>query len=161
METVARDLIDSDRRESTRDRRHNLRQTAIQSLYKKRRIALRRRGDKRKSVYIDRHDPKTVMLALGIMLMSICDAFFTMRLLSHGSEELNPVLAALIDIDLSLFLFIKFFITGGAVSFLVMHRYHLILNRISGQQLLVFCAVVYMALIAYEINMLRHVSILI
>lgn len=161
METIARDIIDCERRTSRQDRRHNHRQAAIQSFYKKRRTARRRVCDRKKPVYIDIHDPKTVMLALGIMLMSICDAFFTMRLLSYGSEELNPVLAALIEIDLTLFLFIKFFITGAAVSFLVMHRFHLILNRVSGQQLLVLCALIYMVLIAYEINMVRHLPILI
>ena len=160
MEVAAKELIDGERRATFSDRRNNYRRAALHSIYKKRRSSHRRATDRRDSIYVDKHDPYVVVLALSIMLLCIFDAFFTLRLLSHGSEELNPVLAVLIEIDISLFLLIKFFVTGAAVSFLVMHKYYRIMKVISGYHLLIFCTIVYLALVTYELSMLRHISIL-
>jgi hypothetical protein len=145
------------RRSAGSDRReHNLR-AALHSCFRNRRKAVRRTTDSVAGQYMDVHEPSLFAIAVGIALLSTLDAFFTLNLLMHGNQELNPLMNALIKYDIGIFIGAKMAITGLSVVFLVMHKHHLLFNRISGQQILTVCFGIYAALIVYELSMVRHI----
>ena len=147
--------LSDDCRRQRAERRINKRKAALNAVYRKRRRSIRRDTDSLNGIYVDAHEPQIGVLSTGLMLLCVFDAFFTTILISHGSEELNPILNFLLQIDLSLFLAVKFFITGACITFLVMHKHHRLLNIVSCYHLLVASVVIYSLLIFYELSMLR------
>ncbi|WP_455376684.1 DUF5658 family protein [Kaarinaea lacus] len=145
----------NERRGQRLERRVNKRKAAVQTVYRKRRKSVRRANDSLSNMYVDTHEPQIWYLSTGLMLLCVFDAFFTTILIRHGSEELNPILNYLLQIDLTLFLAAKFFLTGLSITFLVMHKHHRLLNTVSCYHLLIASVVIYMLLIFYELSMLR------
>jgi hypothetical protein len=74
------------------DRRAFSWQTVFFGFTRSRRHATRR-DDEAEPVFTDWHHPWLFFLAIGIMLMSSLDAFFTLQLLERGAYEANPVMA--------------------------------------------------------------------
>lgn len=153
------DIRTTRRRYPSNQRRTNMRRAALHSCYRNRRKAIRRDTDSLVGSYVDSHENRIAYLVLSAMLCSVLDAFFTLRLMEHGSYELNPFMAYMINNNVMLFLGFKFFLTGAGFSFLVMHKHHLLFNRISGYQLIIFGFVCYLTLIGYELTMIRHLPI--
>ena len=149
-----------ERRAQRTERRVNKRKAAVNALYRRRRQSVRRVSDDLNGVYVDTHEPQIGYLSTGLMLLCVLDAFFTTILIRHGSEELNPVLDYLLQIDMSLFLATKFFVTGLCISFLVLHKHHRLLNTISCYHLLIGSFGVYGILICYQLSMIRLLPIL-
>ena len=156
---IEQSLPEIDRRVIRTERRRNNRKAALHSLYRNRRKHIRREIDKDSAIYVDVHEPVLFYLAITLMTLSVFDAFFTTLLLEHGSEELNPLLAFLLDMDLYVFLGVKFTITAFSILFFIMHKHHRLFNIISCYHLLIFSVVIYTALVFYEINMIRHLPL--
>ena len=156
---VDQGLSGIERREMRNERRCNQVKAAVNSVYRNRRKLIRRESDNVIGVYVDAHEPKLWYLAIILMTLSALDAFFTTLLISNGSEELNPLLAYLLQIDLWVFLAVKFFITGTSIVFFVMHKHHRLLNTVNCYHLLAFSVAIYFILICYEFNMVRHLII--
>lgn len=149
-----------DRRSQRIERRINQRKAAVQAVYRRRRKSIRRASDNLNNIYIDTHEPRLLVLSTALMLLCVLDAFFTTILLNHGSEELNPILEYLLQIDLSLFLAAKFVVTGLCIGFLVLHKHHRLLNTISCYHLLIGSVVIYALLVCYELSMIRYLPVL-
>ena len=66
-----------------------------------------RRLGEDKNYYVDRYEPKYLVLVISILLLCLMDALLTLVLLNHGGVELNPVMAVLIEKDATLFLTVK------------------------------------------------------
>lgn len=117
-----------------------------------------RRHGETKGQYVDRYDPRYRMIVIGLMLLSALDAFFTMTLLSLGSEELNPVMGWLLAGNTDTFFYGKMCITALGVVLLVPHHEFMWLRVVPVRLLLqAFCAV-YGALVVYETSMLIFVG---
>lgn len=157
--TIDQEQLLTERRAIHTERRCNHRRAAVHSIYRKRRKYLRRVHDYRVGTYVDSHEPTLFYLAMVLMALSVLDAFFTTLLISYGSEELNPILAYLLALDLYVFLGVKFLITGSSTLFLIMHKHHRLFNTISCYQLLVLSVAVYFLLVCYELTMVRHLPI--
>lgn len=149
----------SERRNRREERRVNKRKAAVQAVYRRRRQTVRRNSDSVTDIYVDTHEPRLWYMSMTLMLLCVLDAFFTTILLQHGSEELNPLLDYLLQIDQSLFLATKFLITGLCISFLVLHKHHRLLNTISCYHLLVASVVIYALLVCYELSMIRYLPL--
>ena len=154
--TVDQGLSALERRATHRERRHNQVKAAVHSFYRNRRTHLRRESDDVIGVYVDTHEPKLWYLAISLMMLSVLDAFFTTILIANGSEELNPLLAYLLNIDLWVFLAVKFFVTGASIVFFILHKHHRLLNTVNCYHLLVLSVIVYFVLICYELSMVQH-----
>lgn len=139
------------------ERRVNHRKAVVHSLYRKRRSVVRRNSDELTGIYVDTHETSLWYLSLGLMVLCVLDAFFTTILIANGSEELNPILDYLLQIDLTVFLAVKFFITGASIVFLVLHKHHRFLNTFSCYQLLVASVAIYAILICYQLSMIRYI----
>lgn len=141
------------------DRRNDHRRAAMYSLVKRRRREPRRETERNAHAYIDVHESWLFYLALVACLLSVFDAFLTLRLLEHGSQELNPVLDYFLNKDVRLFFGVKFLLTSFCILFLVMHKNYLLLNRISGLQILVGSICGYTLLVLYELGMLTFIHL--
>ena len=136
------------------DRRRNSVRTAWHSLYRTRRAAVRRAGDSTINIYLDRHEPWLVYLAIGALFLSATDAFFTLTLLQHGSFEMNPVMDYFIQKDTQLFFIVKFAMTAACVLFVLIHKNFRFLKIFKGYHVLLSAFGLYSLLICYELSML-------
>lgn len=143
-------------RASGSDRRQNTFQTVIHSSYRKRRVGPRRDSEFSVPHYVDIHKPFEFYAVVAAIVLSVLDCFFTLTLLQHGSEELNPFMDYFIQQDATLFFIVKFLLTAVGLLFLILHKTFKLFNIVSGFQLLVGCLILYTVLVAYELSMLIH-----
>ena len=121
-------------------------------------VMSRRAGDRRTDygdapAYVDVHGPKIFFGATLMMLFCVLDAFFTLHLIQHGSRELNPFLAMLLEKDVAWFFVSKYLITAFCVFWLVVHKKFTFFG-IKGRNLLSIAIVLYGILIAYQLLMM-------
>ncbi len=129
------------------DRRQAVWRSFLYSLVKRRRKGDRRDDHYDNPAYVDVHGPYVFLVAMLIILFSVLDTFFTLELISHGSSELNPIMARLLEINAFWFFIPKYIVTGFCVFWLVAHKKFTFLG-IKGRHLLLFGAVVYALLIS-------------
>jgi hypothetical protein len=145
-------------RVNTQDRRKNSARTAWHSLYRNRRKAVRRASDAVINVYLDKHEPWLIYLAVGALFLSASDAYFTLALLQHGSYEMNPVMDYFIQKDSRLFFLVKFAMTACCVLFVLVHKNFRFLKIFKGSHVLLSSFALYSVLICYELGMLLQVG---
>jgi len=103
---------------------------------------------------VDRHEPRLLLSTLGILLLSLTDAVFTLTLLQHGAVELNSFMAVLIETDVQLFVAGKMAITAVCLIFLLIHAKFRIFRVVRISTLLYGFLSIYGLLIAYELVLL-------
>jgi hypothetical protein len=135
------------------DRRQDTWRTFAYSLVKNRRAGDRRADFDDAPAYVDIHGPKIFFGATLLMLFCVLDAFFTLELMQHGSTELNPFLALMLEKDVAWFFVSKYLITAFCVFWLVMHKKFTFFG-IKGRKLLSIAIMLYGILIAYQVSML-------
>jgi hypothetical protein len=117
-----------------------------------------RRVDEVEPTFTDWHHPWLFFLAVGIMLMSGMDAFFTLQLLDLGAIEINPVMASVIGQSALSFAVSKMLLTGFGILALVFLSNSKFLNRIRTGLILTFFFSVYAVLICYEfVNLMNRI----
>lgn len=137
------------------DRRSHHMQSLFYSLIKRRRVSMRRESDRHTGHYVDMHEPRVVFYGVAILVMSSMDAYFTLLLLPHGAYEINPLMNLLIEIDFTLFIKTKIAITAFCVVFLIAHKnFWLVKNIIRVNTVLFMAAVMYFALVNYQLGIL-------
>lgn len=116
-----------------------------------------RREDEVEPTFTDWHHPWLFFLAVGIMLMSVMDAFFTLQLLDLGAIEINPVMATVIGQSASSFAVSKMLLTGVGILALVFLSKSRFFNRVRTGLILTFFFSFYAVLICYEfVNLLNR-----
>lgn len=86
-----------------------------------RRAGGRRRGEGRNR-YVDLYRPGDVLICLGILILNILDAVFTLLYLTKGGEEANPLAQILLDAGPVWFAFSKAVVIGVCLLFLLVHK---------------------------------------
>jgi hypothetical protein len=113
----------------------------------------RRRGPRRAENlyhYSDWYDVKLLVLSLSLLLLSCLDAAMTMKLLSLGAVELNPVMNELINRGTHFFVWIKIAVTALCVIVLVAHNRIKLFNIIRVDVVLITAVFIYLGLVTYE-----------
>lgn len=123
--------------------------TVFYGFTRSRRQSTRRDGEA-EPVFTDWHHPWLFFLAIGIMLMSSLDAFFTLQLLERGAYEANPVMAAVMERGTSAFTVSKMLLTGIGILALVFLARAMFFNRLRTGLFLTAFFSVYAALVCYE-----------
>ena len=137
------------------DRRQLSWRTVVYGFTRSRRHRARRAADA-EFVFIDWHHPWLFFLAVGTMLLSVTDAFLTLRLLDRGMIEANPVMNAMMNHSTGVFVTSKMVLTGVSILLLVFLAKFRFLNRFRTGLLLTMFFSFYCCLICYEIvNLLR------
>jgi hypothetical protein len=117
-------VIDSDsddERRSTPDRR-DAPTRVWDSLFGFRRRRHGRRDGESQNVYVDTYSRVDVAMLLGVFILNILDAFFTLRWLQMGGGEGNPLMDMLIQSSDLLFLLQKCVVVGFWLVILVIHK---------------------------------------
>ena len=120
----------------------------------------RRRGNRRdeegESLYSDWHHPWLFFLAIGTMILSVVDAFFTLQLLARGAIEINPIMDAVIGQSALMFTVSKMLLTGFGILTLVFLSRARFMNRFRTGLILTIFFSFYCCLVCYEfVNLLR------
>ena len=131
------------------DRRRFSWRTVILGFFRSRRRRSRR-GSEGEPLYTDWHHPWLFFLAIGTMLLSSLDAFFTLQLLELGATEINPVMAAVIGHSTSLFAVSKMLLTGIGILLLVFMSRARFMNRLRTGLILTTFFAFYACLVCYE-----------
>ncbi len=113
-----------------------------------------RRDDEAIAYYTDWYSVPLFFLAVGIVLLCVADAFFTLQLISLGGSELNPFMAYLLNNGLYLFVGIKMALTITAIVVLVMHQRFAFFRSLRAFHVLLLTFIGYCVLIAYELTLL-------
>lgn len=137
-------------------RKHNFK-SFLHTLFMRRRKGMRRDIDEKTSHYVDLHDKTTVFLTISVIILSCTDSFFTLLLIKEGrAVEANPIMAALIESDITLFVAGKAALTICCLIFIVAHKnFWLFNNMLRARSLLFAIFFGYAALINYELVLLN------
>ena len=142
-----------ERRVNRTDRRALTLQTLISSGFTPRRRAGRRAGDE--DLFVDFHDPRLLVPALAMLLLSITDAFLTITLMINGAKEANPLLAFVLNEHPRLFAAVKIVLTGFGILLLVALARARVFKVVRVSLFLYGLVAAYMALVGYELWLLR------
>jgi hypothetical protein len=113
-----------------------------------------RRQQDRRDIYVDRYHPRLRYVAIGLLLLSILDAFLTLMLLEKGGTELNPLMQFMMSLDTELFLYSKLLLTAFGVAILVVHYHFFWMRVIPVAGMLYALLGAYVLLVNYEIYLL-------
>jgi len=140
---------DLERRDRTDRRNRVLWSIVYGSFNPRRRRPPRRVGDSRFHS-LDWHSSHLLAVSIGILLLSVADAFMTVRLLAGGAVEVNPVMAVVVYRSAAGFAALKMALTGISVTIMVLlARYRFLrMVRVDVVMYLVFAG--YVVLLAYE-----------
>lgn len=120
----------------------------------------RRRAGRRETdrVYtiIDWHSPRVLALVLLILGLSTLDGVLTLMLMSQGANEANPVMALFVPHNLGWFAAIKLTLTSVGAAILVVCARMKVFRLFPGEVLLYLVVGCYVALVAYELDLLAN-----
>ncbi|MFO7276648.1 MAG: DUF5658 family protein [Pseudomonadota bacterium] len=123
----------------------------------------RRRGPRRAGdggiASVDWHQSRWLAVALVILLLSCADAVLTLMLVSHGAEEINPVMKPLVMGSGGGFAVTKLGLTGAGVILLTLLARLRAFGRFPVGLILYMVAAGYGVLIAYELSLLDRVLV--
>jgi hypothetical protein len=137
------------------DRRHRVWWSVwYGSFNPRRRTPPRRQGDSRFHP-LDWHSSHLLAVAIGILLLSVSDAFLTMLLLQGGADEVNPVMAMLIYRSVAMFAALKMGMTGLGVTLMVFLARYRFMRLLRVEWVLYGVLIAYVGLICYEIWMFK------
>ena len=92
---------------------------------------------------------------MGILILSVVDAFLTVTLMSGGAVEVNPVMAAVMGHDIGVFAILKIAMTGVCVMLMVFLARYRFMRVIRVELLLYGVLLTYLFLVGHEFGMLR------
>ncbi len=149
---------EAERRRASDRRTHTLRSLLAGGLNPRRRGA--RRAHDNSAVSADWYEPKWLVIALLILLLSAADALLTLTLLQHyGVLEENPIMAALVRGDPQFFAAVKFALTAAGVILLTaLARVRAFGRRVPVGALLWAVLAGYSALVLYEVWLLQRIA---
>jgi len=146
----------ADRRLAPERRRPTLASYWLGSLRPRRRGG--RRSEDRIYPVIDWHEPRLLIPALLIFFLSVADAFLTLTLIHHGAIEANPVMAALLGLDVRGFAGFKLLVTAFGTLVLVACARMRMFRKLPGEVFLYVIAAGYVVLMVHELQMLGDVT---
>jgi hypothetical protein len=145
-----------ERRAATTDRRALTLRTLLASGFSPRRRIGRRAEDH--ELPVDFHDPRLLVPVVTMLLLSITDAFLTVRLMSDGAQETNPLLAFVLSEHPGLFAAVKMGLTGFGTLLLVALARARAFKVVRVSAFLYALVAAYFALVAYEAWLLSRMS---
>jgi hypothetical protein len=147
-------LLARERRERI-DRRRRVWWSVCYGSFNPRRRAVPRRLDDLSYHSLDWHSSHLLAVAIGILLLSVLDAFLTLVLLQGGADEMNPFMALFVDRDVAVFTALKMGLTGAGIVFMVSLARYRFMRLLQVRWVLYAVLVGYASLIGYEVSMLK------
>jgi hypothetical protein len=145
-----------DRRRRPDRRRYGLAAVWHGARYPRRRAG--RRATDQAYQIVDWHSPRVLAAVVAILCLCLLDALLTVILISHGANELNPILAPLLPDKLGWFAAVKFSLTGVGVCVLVACSRMKLFRKVPGEWLLYLLLMGYVLLFAYQLELLDRIG---
>ena len=142
-------------RRSRPDRRHRLWWSFFYGAVRPRRRRAGRRTDDGRFQPTDWHGAHLWAVSVGILILSVVDAFLTVTLMSGGAVEVNPVMAAVMGHDIGVFAILKIAMTGICVMLMVFLARYRFMRVVRVELLLYGVLLTYLFLVGHEFGMLR------
>ena len=102
----------------------------------------------------------TSAVVIGIMLLCITDAFFTLIILNNGGNEINPFMNMCIKVNDTFFFGVKYCLTALCVLVIVAYDNDRIFKYFRCRHVLYLMLSLYIILICYElIIMQEHIHV--
>jgi hypothetical protein len=124
------------------------------SIRPRRRYSGRRTNDGRFQP-TDWHGAHLWAVSVGVLILSVVDAFLTVTLMSGGAVEVNPVMAAVMGHDIGVFAGLKIAMTGVCVMLMVFLARYRFMRVVRVELLLYGVLLTYLFLVGHELSMLR------
>jgi Domain of unknown function (DUF5658) len=140
------------------ERRRRVWWAVVYGSFNPRRRAAPRRLDEARYQSVDWHSSHLLAVAIGILLLSVVDAFLTLTLLQGGAEEVNPVMALFVYRSVAVFASLKMALTCFGVVFMVFLARYRFMRRLPVGWALYAILIAYTGLIGYEIHLLQSSS---
>lgn len=116
------------------------------------RKTIRRKEDTNTHYYVDLYGRGEGLLFIFILLLSVADAFLTLELISTGMSEFNTVMDYYLRLGPLPFVLVKYLMTAiGLICLLIHKNYPLFRGRVSAKAIMILVALMYCALIVYEL----------
>ena len=115
----------------------------------------RRMGERGETGYVDYYSYHLMLCAVSILLLSALDAFLTLNILANGGEELNWLMAILIEDSIQKFVVFKLALTALAITLLVIHHNVRLVKTIRVRHIKYAIFLGYSVLIIYEFHLLE------
>ena len=112
----------------------------------------------RPGYFVDVYQRELGLLGLLLVSLSCLDAFMTLRLLSMGAIELNPVMDSLIQDNINMFISLKVALTALSLLLLVRYVNFKIIGGIKVINILRTAVAAYAILFAYEIVLFATIN---
>ncbi len=136
------------------DRRTRQLKAVFCSLYMARRKSTRRQEAANQPFYTDFYESWVGLTVLAIVCLSATDAMLTLQILAMGGTEVNPLMAALLNISDGAFILGKLSITVACLFIALVHINFKVLRVIPMRSILVMLLLLYCALISYQLTLL-------
>jgi hypothetical protein len=127
------------------------------SIRPRRRRPARRLTDGRFHV-LDWHATHLWAVSISILILSVVDAFLTLRLMSAGAVEVNPFMALFVGGNVAVFAGLKMAITGICVALMVLLAGYRFMRVLRVEVILYGVFMGYVVLICHEVGMLRQLT---
>ncbi len=125
------------------------------SVRPRRRRPARRVQDGRFHV-LDWHATHLWAVSIFILILSVVDAFLTLKLLSDGAVEVNPFMRLFVQGNVAVFAGLKMTITGVGVALMVLLAGYRFMRVLKVEVILYCILAAYLVLIGHEMGMLRQ-----
>lgn len=117
--------------------------------FRGRRKKARREGEA-SDYYVDRYEPRYFVLISLILALCVLDAYFTLKIIDFGGQELNRFMLVFIDKKPISALIFKYLITAFSIVIILVHKNFRIFGRLKVCSLIYVFFFVYSSLVAYE-----------
>ena len=108
--------------------------------------------------YVDLYEPVDLLIVMLQIIEAAGDALMTLRLIEHGAQELNWLMAFWLVNDPDYFVQSKLLITALSVIFLTIHKNFVLFGRIAVSTLLRTACGGYLTLLGYEVALLTLIA---
>ena len=115
-----------------------------------------RRLDDSRFHSLDWYSAHLLAVAVGILLLSVADAFLTLLLLQQGAAEVNPVMATFVYRSVAVFAALKMGMTSASIVLMVFLARYRFMRVLQVTWVLYGVLIVYAGLIAYEMALLKE-----
>ena len=140
------------------DRRERFWWSVLYGSIRPRRRRPSRRGEDARFHALDWHGTHLWAVSIGILILSVVDAFLTLRLLSAGAVEVNPFMALFVGGSAALFAGLKMAMTGVCVALMVLLAGYRFMRVVRVDVILYCILMAYVVLIGHEVGMLRQLT---
>jgi hypothetical protein len=139
-------------RRQRHDRRKNPGSLKSICLLGGRRKQVRRAEDAQRGYYVDLYSKRSLMLIVGIFLLSVLDGYLTLGLVNKGATEANPIMRFYLQVNTPLFLIVKYGVSYLSVFLLLIHKnFYILRTSVSVKQVMLGILGIYAVLVLWQV----------